>query len=44
MPNNWPRVNTPHVSQTFANPGFKHTADQWTASLLKVMDDINAPN
>jgi hypothetical protein len=38
-------VNTPHVSQMFAYPGFRHTVDQrWTAALLKVMDDINAPD
>jgi hypothetical protein len=44
-PNNQAFVNTPHASQTFAYPGFTHTVDQkWTAALLKVMDDINAPD
>ncbi len=38
-------VSTPHASQTFAYPGFTHTVDQkWTASLLKVQDNINAPD
>ena len=33
------------ASPTFAYPGFMHTIDQkWTAALLKVMDDINAPD
>ena len=33
------------ASPTFASPGFMHTIDQkWTAALLKVMDDINAPD
>jgi hypothetical protein len=44
-PNHQAFVNTPHASQTFAYPGFTHTVDQkWTAALLKVMDDINAPD
>jgi hypothetical protein len=44
-PNYQAFVNTPHASQTFAYPGFTHTVDQkWTAALLKVMDDINAPD
>jgi hypothetical protein len=44
-PNNQGFVNTPHASHTFAYPGFKHTVDQkWTAALLKVMDNINAPD
>jgi hypothetical protein len=43
-PNNQAFVNTPHASQTFADPGFTHTVDRkWTAALLKVMDNINAP-
>ncbi len=45
MPNHQPFVNTPHDSQTFDYPEFKHTVDQkCTAALLKVMDDINAPD
>ena len=33
------------LPQSFAYPGFMHTIDQkWTAALLKVMDDINAPD
>ena len=44
-PNNQAFVNTPHASQMFAYPGFTHTVDQkWTAALLKVMDNINAPD
>ena len=44
-PNNQAFINTPHASQTFAYPGFTHTVDQkWTAALLKVMDNINAPD
>jgi hypothetical protein len=43
--NNQAFVNTPHASQTFAYPGFSHTVDEkWTAALLKVMDNINAPD
>jgi hypothetical protein len=45
LQNNQAFVNTPHASQTFVYPGFMHTVDQkWTAALLKVMDDINAPD
>ena len=44
-PNNQAFLNTPHASQMFAYPGFNHTVDQkWTAALLKVMDNINAPD
>jgi hypothetical protein len=44
-PNHQAFVNTHHASQTFAYPGLRHTVDQkWTAALLKVMDDINAPD
>jgi hypothetical protein len=44
-PNNQAFVNTSHASQTFAYPGFTHTVDRkWTAALLKVIDDINAPD
>ena len=42
-PNYQALVKTPHESQMFAFPGFLHTVDQnWTAALLKVMDNINA--
>ncbi len=44
-PNNQAFVNTCHAAQTCAYPGFTYTVDQkWTAALLKVMDDINAPD
>jgi hypothetical protein len=43
--NNQAFVDTPHASQMFAYPGFTHTVDQkWTVALLKVVDDINAPD
>jgi hypothetical protein len=44
-PNHQAFVNTPHASQMFAYPGFMHSVDQkWAAALLKVMDNINAPD
>lgn len=40
-----PCVDQNKLPQSFAYPGFMHTIDQkWTAALLKVMDDINAPD
>ncbi|KAI2511369.1 hypothetical protein MHU86_2980 [Fragilaria crotonensis] len=40
-----PCVDQNKLPQSFAYPGFMHTINQkWTAALLKVMDDINAPD
>ena len=40
-----PCVGQSKLPQSFAYPGFMHTIDQkWTAALLRVMDDINAPD
>jgi hypothetical protein len=44
-PNSQAFLDTPHASQTFDYPGLMHKVDQkWTAALLKVMDNMNAPD